>query len=50
MNTRSIWMAVMICFPSEKEFDRWYKSEEYQELLKHRLKAALCDTILIRGR
>ena len=42
--------TVIIQFPSEEEFKCWYESEEYQAILKHRLKAAICDTILVRGR
>ncbi|MGE5579389.1 MAG: DUF1330 domain-containing protein [Bacillota bacterium] len=40
--------AVVIRFPSEEECRRWYDSPEYQEILKHRLKAADCTTILVR--
>lgn len=42
--------TVIICFPSKEEFDCWYQSAEYQGLLKHRLKGAICDTILVKGR
>jgi uncharacterized protein (DUF1330 family) len=41
--------SVIIEFPSKEEFNRWYLSPEYQGLLKHRLAAAECDTILVRG-
>ena len=41
--------SVIIRFPSEKDFDAWYQSEEYREILAHRLKAARCDTILVNG-
>ncbi|HWT74869.1 MAG TPA: DUF1330 domain-containing protein [Mobilitalea sp.] len=41
--------TVIIQFPSEEEFQRWYHSEEYQAILKYRLDAAVCDTILVRG-
>lgn len=46
------WMysrAVLIEFPSEEELRRWYESDEYQNLIQHRLRAARCDTILIKG-
>ncbi|MCK5463983.1 MAG: DUF1330 domain-containing protein [Bacteroidales bacterium] len=32
-----------------KDFDVWYKSDDYQKILQYRLKAADCGTILIRG-
>ena len=41
--------SVLIKFGSKKEFEEWYYSEEYQAILKHRLNAAKCDTILIQG-
>ncbi len=41
--------TVIIKFPGEKELLRWYQSEEYQEILQYRLKAALCDTIVVKG-
>lgn len=41
--------SVIIEFPGEDEFTKWYHSEEYQVLLKHRLKASVCDTILVKG-
>jgi uncharacterized protein (DUF1330 family) len=42
--------VVLIRFPSETEFYRWYHSPEYQQILTHRLKAAKCDTVLIKGK
>ena len=42
--------AVLIRFNSEEDFNAWYQSEEYQQILRHRLKAATCDTILIKGK
>ena len=41
--------TVLISFPSQQDFDSWYNSIEYQSILKHRLKAADCDTILLVG-
>ena len=41
--------SVLIKFNSKKEFEDWYYSEDYQNILKHRLKAAKCDTILLKG-
>ena len=40
---------VIIEFPSEKELKRWYESPEYQRLVQYRLKAAKCDTLLVKG-
>lgn len=41
--------TVLIRFNSYKDFTEWYNSADYQEILKHRLKAADCDTILVKG-
>lgn len=41
--------AVLISFDTRKDFNAWYRSEEYQEILRHRLFAAECDSILIQG-
>ena len=41
--------AVLIRFDSKKEFEQWYHSEAYQQILKHRLKASRSNTILIKG-
>lgn len=41
--------AVVIRFNSKKDFEQWYYSEEYQKILKHRLSASHCDTILVKG-
>ena len=40
---------VLIKFNSKQDFKDWYYSNDYQKVLKHRLKAAKCDTILIKG-
>lgn len=42
--------AVLICFETRKDFDAWYQSDEYQEILQSRLLASECDTILIQGK
>ena len=42
--------AVVIQFESREDFMDWYNSEDYQEILKFRLKAAHCDTILVKGK
>jgi uncharacterized protein (DUF1330 family) len=41
--------TVLIEFSTKQDFDKWYYSEEYQKILKYRLSAADCDTILIKG-
>ena len=41
--------SVLIRFNKYEDFREWYDSEEYQNILKYRLKAADCDTILIKG-
>ena len=41
--------TVLIKFNSKNDFEDWYNSAEYQEILKHRLNAAHCDTLLIKG-
>lgn len=41
--------SVLIKFRSKEDFDRWYFSKEYQEILKYRLSSAQCDTILVKG-
>jgi uncharacterized protein (DUF1330 family) len=41
--------SILIKFNSEKEFNDWYYSDDYQRILKHRLAAAKCDTILLKG-
>ena len=40
---------VIISFASEEDFYDWYKSPDYQTILKYRLKAANCDTLLVKG-
>lgn len=40
---------VIIEFSNEDELKRWYTSEDYQNLLQYRLKAAQCDTLIVKG-
>lgn len=40
---------VLIRFNNRHDFEIWYNSADYQEILKHRLRAADCDTNLIKG-
>lgn len=41
--------VVIIQFPNEEDLRLWYDSAEYQTLVQHRLKAAKCDTLLVKG-
>jgi uncharacterized protein (DUF1330 family) len=41
--------VVIIRFDTRDEFDEWYYSRDYQEILKYRLNGANCDTLLING-
>ncbi len=41
--------SVLIRFSSKQEFEGWYYSGDYQAILRHRLNASVCDTILIKG-
>lgn len=41
--------SVIIGFKNKKDFEKWYFSDEYQQILKHRLNASDCDTVLIKG-
>lgn len=41
--------SVLVKFNSREDFMAWYYSDDYQRILKHRLNAAECDTILLKG-
>lgn len=41
--------SVLIKFKSKQDFEDWYYSDDYQKILKHRLNASKCDTILVEG-
>jgi uncharacterized protein (DUF1330 family) len=41
--------SVLVKFNSKHDFEDWYYSAEYQNILKHRLNSSKCDTILIEG-
>lgn len=41
--------TVIIRFDSKENFEDWYNSEAYQRIVRHRLNAAECDTILVEG-
>ena len=38
---------VLIEFPDKDSLNKWYYSDEYQAILKHRLLGAKCDTIVV---
>jgi len=40
---------VLIRFDSKEDFEAWYYSDDYQHILKYRLKGAKCDSILLEG-
>jgi uncharacterized protein (DUF1330 family) len=40
---------VLIRFNSFDDFSEWYNSSDYQEILRYRLSAAECDTLLVKG-
>ena len=42
--------VVVIEFATEHDFNIWYNSKEYQEILKHRMSASTSDGILIKGK
>ena len=41
--------SVLIKFNSKEDFEAWYYSGDYQNILKHRLLGAKCDSILLEG-
>jgi len=38
---------VLVEFPDKESLFKWYNSDEYQAILKHRLTGAECDTIVL---
>ena len=38
---------VLIEFPDKESLEKWYFSEDYQRILKHRLAGAICDTTIV---
>ena len=40
---------ILIEFPNMDALKRWYGSEAYQEILRHRLAAADCDSVVFWG-
>ena len=41
--------TVLLKFPNEDAFRRWYHSDAYQALAKHRFKAATANFVVITG-
>jgi len=41
--------SVLIRFNNRKDFDDWYYSADYQEILKHRLASSDSEAILVKG-
>jgi uncharacterized protein (DUF1330 family) len=41
--------TVIIEFKSKADFEAWYNSSEYQQILKYRLHASECNTVLLKG-
>jgi uncharacterized protein (DUF1330 family) len=41
--------VVVIEFPNYDDLRKWYDSEDYQNILKHRLQGADCDTVIVKG-
>lgn len=42
--------AILIRFENKEDLKAWYESREYQEILKYRLSASHCDSLLIHGK
>ena len=41
--------SVLLKFNSKQDFEDWYYSDDYQSIIKLRIKASKCDIILIQG-
>ena len=39
--------VVLIRFENKEDLKAWYGSKEYQEILKYRLSASRCDSLLV---
>ncbi len=42
--------TVIIKFPNDKELRKWYDSQEYQTIAKHRKEASVASIAMITGR
>ncbi len=41
--------TVVIAFKTKADFEAWYHSGDYRKIQAYRLKAADCDTLLVKG-
>ena len=41
--------VVVIRFDTRDDFEAWFRSDEYQEILKYRLEASQSNSILVKG-
>jgi uncharacterized protein (DUF1330 family) len=41
--------SVILKFGSKKDFEDWYYSRDYMEIMKHRLSSSASDIILLEG-
>jgi uncharacterized protein (DUF1330 family) len=41
--------SVLIRFNTREDFEAWYFSKDYQEILKYRLNAAISDSVRLEG-
>jgi uncharacterized protein (DUF1330 family) len=42
--------VVVITFKTEKDFNNWYYSDDYQRIVKYRLAGSECDSVLVHGK
>lgn len=42
--------TVVIKFPDQEELEKWYRSPQYRELVKHRHKASNANIVAVKGR
>jgi uncharacterized protein (DUF1330 family) len=41
--------TVLLEFPDRDELDRWYRSQAYQDLMRHRLRASRGSIAIVQG-
>jgi len=41
--------TVLMSFPNAEELERWYRSDEYQSIARHRYEASSADIVVIKG-
>jgi Uncharacterized conserved protein len=42
--------TVIIEFSNEQDFNEWYYSADYQDIVKYRLEGAECASVLVHGK